>query len=204
MNYSLQLLFQTSLRFFFLFGPFFALSMFLYLTKDFTDKQRKKDATKIGLFAFFFCVAIIFFGKEIFSILGITLEAFRVGVGTMLLLDAISLVKGKTIPAQSDNQSDDIAIVPMTIPIIVGPAVIGTMLVIGTDTPTLNDKLFNILALFITSIIMWLMLYLSTTIERYIGKKKLNILSKMTGIYLGALASQMIMQGVRDGCLLSK
>ena len=43
---------------------------------------------------------------------------------------------------------------------------------------------------------MWLMLYLCVTIEKYVGTKKLTILSKMTGIYLAALASQMILQGV--------
>lgn len=201
MNYSLQSLFQTSLRFFCLLTPFFALSMFLYLTKNFTNKQMKKDATKIALSTFIFCVTMIFFGKKIFSILGITLDAFRAGVGTILLLDAIALVKGKIVPMQSDDDAGEIAIVPMTIPIIVGPAVIGTMLVVGTEATTLDTRLFNILALFFSCATIWIMLYLATTMEKYIGTKRINILSKMTGIYLAALASQMIMQGFRDSCL---
>lgn len=192
-----QELFPLIVRYFFLFAPVFALMMFLSLTRNFEDKRRKNDATKIALTSFLFSVVIIFIGEQIFNVLGITLNAFRVGVGTMLLLDGIGLVRGKITPPKNEDKNEEIVFVPMTIPVIIGPAVIGTLLVAGTDTgEDLNLKLIHILALFITSFLMWLMLYLCVTIEKYVGTKKLTILSKMTGIYLAALASQMILQGV--------
>ncbi|MGI6523900.1 MAG: MarC family protein [Bdellovibrionota bacterium] len=198
MDYTFSTLFKISLRFYFLLTPFFALSMFLYLTKNFSDKRRKSDATKIAITTFICCVIIIFFGETIFSVLGITLDAFRTGVGTILLLDAISLVKGRIVPPQSDSDTEEIVIVPMTIPILIGPAVMGTMLVLGIEAPSLNAKLFNIIALLIALFVIWAMLYLSVAMEKYLGKKRIVILSKITGIYLAALASQMIMQGLRD------
>lgn len=191
--------FILTLRYFFLFTPFFALMMFLYLTKNFEVKRRNKDAAKIAWLSFLFCVVIIFLGEKIFSILGITLNAFRVGVGTILLLDGIGLVRGKVLPPQTEDKNTEIVFVPMTIPVIIGPAVIGTLLVTGTDTAgKLDEKFMHLIALFITCVLVWLILFLSVSIEKYIGTKRLTIISKMTGIYLAALASQMILQGISN------
>lgn len=197
-----QELFPLTVRYFFLFAPVFALMMFLSLTRNFEDKRRKSDATKIALTSFLFSVVIIFLGEQIFKVLGITLNAFRVGVGTILLLDGIGLVRGKITPPKNDDKNEEIVFVPMTIPVIIGPAVIGTLLVAGNDVGSdLNLQLLHILALFITCVLVWIILYLCVTIEKYVGTKNLVILSKMTGIYLAALASQMIMQGVKNDFL---
>ncbi|MGI6681434.1 MAG: MarC family protein [Bdellovibrionota bacterium] len=192
-------IFSLTLRYFFLFTPFFALMMFLYLTKNFDEERRKKDATKIMITSFVVCVIMIFLGSQIFSILGITVNAFRVGVGTILLLDGIGLVKGRVSAPKNEDKEQEIVLVPMTIPIIIGPAMIGTLLVAGTDTAgSIEQRLVHIIALLVTSVLVWLLLYLSVSIEKSFGKKRIIVLSKITGIYLAALASQMIMQGISE------
>jgi len=192
---------QTTLRFWLLMAPFFAITMFLYLTKNFSTKRRQLDASKIAFSSFFLCIILIFFGQVIFNLIGITLHAFRVGVGIILLLDGISLVKGKIIPPNEDNQVEDIVIVPMTIPVLIGPAVIGTLMVISTELTYDMTLVYNLVAITISCFLIWLCLFLATSIEKYLGAQLINILSKMTGLYLAALASQMIVVGIKASLL---
>jgi multiple antibiotic resistance protein len=183
------------LKFFFLFTPFFALSMFLSMTGDYTEKHRRKLALMISIAVTVLCLGLLFLGNQIFEIFGITLNAFRVGVGTLLFLSAVSLVQGRKTPPDM-NQETDIAVVPLAMPVVVGPATIGTLLVMGAGLEDFREKTVGVLALLFAVICLGVMLLLGTAIERGIGHRGLNILSKLTGIILAALAAQMIMDGI--------
>ena len=189
--------FSGTLKFFFLFTPFFALSMFLCLTGAYTEQQKKRAANRIMISTFLLCVGLLFLGKQIFDLFGITLNAFRVGVGTILLLNGIGLVKGRIAEGESDPNRD-ITVVPMAIPVIVGPATIGAILVMGSDIKSVPDKLANLLGIAAASFCLWLMLYLATTVEKKLGQRGLEILSKITGLILASLAAQMMLMGLRD------
>ena len=183
------------LKFFFLFTPFFALSMFLSMTGDYTEKRRRKLAVMISIAVAVLCIGLLFLGNQIFAIFGITLNAFRIGVGALLFLSAVSLVQGRK--ASSDaNQEADIAVVPLAMPVIVGPATTGTLLVMGAGLSSVTEKAVGCLALLFAVLCVGVMLLLATAIERGIGYRGLNILSKLTGIILAALAAQMIMDGI--------
>jgi len=183
------------LKFFFLFTPFFALSMFLSMTGDYTEKHRRKLALMISIAVTVLCLGLLFLGNQIFEIFGITLNAFRVGVGALLFLSAVSLVQGRKTPPDM-NQETDIAVVPLAMPVVVGPATIGTLLVMGAGLEDFREKTVGVLALLFAVICLGVMLLLGTAIERGIGHRGLNILSKLTGIILAALAAQMIMDGI--------
>lgn len=183
------------LKFFFLFTPFFALSMFLSMTGEYTEQRRRRLAVTTMLAVAVLCVGLLHLGNQIFAIFGITLDAFRVGVGVLLFLSAISLVQGHK-PPPDINQEADIAVVPLAMPVIVGPATIGTLLVMGAGLTSIPQKIVGSLALLTAVASLGLMLLLGTSIKRGIGHRGLNILSKLTGIILAALAAQMIMDGV--------
>ena len=183
------------LKFFFLFTPFFALSMFLSMTGDYTEKRRRKLAVMISVAVAVLCIGLFFLGNQIFAIFGITLNAFRIGVGTLLFLSAVSLVQGRKASPDA-NQEADIAVVPLAMPVIVGPATTGTLLVMGAGLGNLTEKVVGSLALLFAVLCLGVMLLLATAIERGIGHRGLNILSKLTGIILAALAAQMIMDGI--------
>jgi len=183
------------LKFFFLFTPFFALSMFLSMTGDYTEKHRRKLALMISIAVTVLCLGLLFLGNQIFEIFGITLNAFRVGVGALLFLSAVSLVQGRKTPPDI-NQETDIAVVPLAMPVVVGPATIGTLLVMGAGLEDFREKTVGVLALLSAVVCLGVMLLLGTAIERGIGHRGLNILSKLTGIILAALAAQMIMDGI--------
>lgn len=186
---------SNALKFFFLYTPFFALSMFLCITEDMEERVRRRLSWRIMLATFSVCLVLLFLGRAIFSIFGITLDAFRVGVGTILLLSAMGLAKGRTVEAPS-GKDDDIAIVPMAIPVIVGPATIGTILVLGTELATPVAKTACILAMAAACTALWAMLYLATSLERRFGRRVFAILSRITGLVLASLASQLILSGI--------
>lgn len=195
MHDQLHHLLNVSLKFFFLFTPFFALSMFLSMTGDYTEPRRRKlalmTATAVGVL----CIGLIFLGNQIFALFGITLNAFRIGVGILLFLSAVSLMQGNKATAER-LQEADIAVVPLAIPVIVGPATTGTLLVMGAGLQNIADKIVGVLGVLCAVAALGAMLLLATAIERAIGHRGLNILSKLTGIILAALAAQMVMDGI--------
>jgi multiple antibiotic resistance protein len=195
MHDSLQFFVAVWLKFFFLFTPFFALSMFLSMTVDYTESRRRRLAVMTSAAVAVLCLGLLFLGNQIFALFGITLNAFRIGVGALLFLSAISLVQGRKTPPD-ENQEADIAVVPLAMPVIVGPATTGTLLVMGAGLKDVSEQVIGSLALLFAVLCMGVMLLLATAIERGIGQRGLNILSKLTGIVLAALATQMMADGV--------
>lgn len=193
---SLAFGFSIWLRFFFLFTPFFALTMFLTLTQAYTEFQRRKLAVQVSFATAVVCISLFFFGKVVFSIFGITLDAFRVGAGALLFLSAVRLVYAKEAPPVA-NSDEDMAVVPMAIPVIVGPATTGALLVLGGEMPDTSHRLIGLIALILAIITLGTILFIGSSIEQVLGKKGLGILSKITGLILAALAAQMILMGVQ-------
>lgn len=183
------------LKFFFLLTPFFALSMFLSITQRLQDKQRRKLAIRVFFAVTLVCVVLFFFGNTLFALFGITLDAFRIGAGGLLFLTAVNLIQGD-LDAALSGTNDDVAVVPLAIPIIIGPATIGAILILGAEITALHLKLLGFIALVAAVTAVSLILYLASMIERSIGKRGLSILSKITGLFLAALAAQMIMTGI--------
>jgi multiple antibiotic resistance protein len=131
------------IKLFFVLTPFFGLTMFLSMTEDYEAPRRRKLALSVAIAVAISCLALFFVGLQIFSILGITVDAFRIGAGVLLMLSGISLVNGKAATAVAAG-SDDVAVVPLAIPIFVGPATIGTLLVLGAELDTLTTKMIGL------------------------------------------------------------
>jgi multiple antibiotic resistance protein len=193
---SLNFMFSIWLRFFFLFTPFFALTMFLSMTKTYTEPQRRKLAMQVTLAVAVLCVSLFFFGKVVFTVFGITLDAFRVGAGALLFLSAVRLVQSNEVPAAT-NENEDIAVVPLAIPIVVGPATIGALLVLGGEMPDAASRTLGCVALFFAIGCLFLILLSGSAIEKALGKRGLGILSKITGLILAAMAAQMMLTGLQ-------
>lgn len=188
---------NTFIKFFFLLTPFFALTMFLTMTDGMNNQSRKKLALKITISVYVSCLILFLFGKEIFSIFGITIDAFRIGAGSLLFITAVGLVNSKMSQA-SYNFEDDIAVVPLAIPIIVGPATIGAILIMGVEIETFKLKIIGLSALFTSIFFVGTMLYLASYLENVLKKKGLTIISKITGLILSALAAQLVFTGIKN------
>lgn len=187
---------NTYIKFFFLLTPFFLLSTFLSMTKEMDAPARGRLSIKVTTAVIVICIVIFLIGDYIFQLCGITLNSFRIGTGVLLFLSAISLVMG-TDKVQTKDSSEDISVVPLAIPVTVGPATTGALLVMGVELQHMWDRIIRLSALCAAIISVGLLLYMSGSIERVVKKQGLTILSKITGLILAALAAQMVMTGVQ-------
>lgn len=187
------------LKFTFMFTPFFVLTMFLSMTKDYDDVKRRCLAIRVMVAIIVLCLGFFFFGKVVFRLFGITLDAFRIGAGALLFLSSVQLVQSRpesiTISGADD---EDIAVVPLAMPIVIGPAIIGTLFILGAELDTPVERAVGVISLLASSVTVGVMLLIGTYIEQAVGKKNLRIISKITGLILSALAAQMIFTGIRN------
>jgi multiple antibiotic resistance protein len=149
------------------------------------------------------CVSLIIFlfGSFIMRLFGITVDAFRAGSGVLLMLTAIAAVNRQPSDAQKTFKFDkiqELALVPMAVPMTAGPAVLGTLMVEGTDAKTMLDKLAIILAIILATSSIGVCLIFADKIEALLGHSRIIILSKLTGLILSAIAVQMIVVGVKS------
>lgn len=182
-----------TLKFFFLFTPFFALSMFLAMTSERSSAERRRLAHRVALATVVIAGLLLFFGQAIFAVFGITVDAFRIGAGILLLLTAISLMNPKTVAAK---EGEDISVVPLAMPVIVGPASCGAIMVSSAELHGAASLLTGFAALATSLGAVWVILLLGAWFERRLGKRGISILMRLTALILAALSAQMIMTGV--------
>lgn len=187
--------FNIFIKIFFLITPFFVLSTFISLTDSFSPAKRRLTALKMAISIIVVCLILFWFGGAIFNLFGITLDSFRVGTGVLLMLSAITLVRGN-----NDEQKDtkrDVSVVPLAIPVAVGPGTIGAIMVLSTELITLPDKIVAITAIITAALLTGLFCLLSEPIRRLLGENGLAVLSKLTGLVIAALAAQFVLTGIR-------
>lgn len=185
------------LKFFFLLSPFFAVTIFLAMTNGMENSKRHFIALKTTGAMIAICFFLFFFGNFLFKVFGITLDAFKIGAGSILFLTSISLVRGK--PSSEElEKGGDISVTPLAIPLIVGPGTIGALLVMGAEICTTQKHIVGCAALGSVIICVGIFLYLAVYIEKIIGKNGLNVLSKISGLMLSALAAQIIFTGIKN------
>lgn len=193
----MTMLFSLYLKMLVLYSPFFVLSCFISLSRGHAIRERKRLAWKIALAVLVSSLLLYLFGKHIFDVFGITIDAFRIGAGSVLFISALGMAQGKSV-VQSDNVQQDVTIVPLTIPITVGPGTIGALLVMGATQPAWSDKLIAMSGIGLASLTVGIVLYLSNQIERLLGDQGLQIVSRLMGLFVCALAAQIIFTGIRN------
>ena len=186
------------IRLFVLLSPFCTLSLFISCSGDLNAREQRSFAIRIAVAIWIICVLFYLFGQAIFGFLGITLDAFRVGAGVVLFLNGLDLVRGSGIPkAKMCAGSGDMAVVPMAIPYTVGPATIGVLLLMGANvTGGMAQRLTEMAAITIVGVLVGLLLTFARQLEIVLKEKGLSILGKLTGMYLVALAAQIIFTGI--------
>ena len=190
---------STLLKMFFIMTPFFVLSVFLTITNDATPSEKRKLAVKVTFSVIVISLILLFFGQHIFKVFGITLDAFKIGAGALLFLTAVGLIYGnKDGQKPTDKNLSDLAVVPLALPITIGPGTIGVLLVIGAEFHTISKLIIGSLALLCAILLIGTMLYLSSIIEKFIGKDGLLIISKITGLFLAALSAQIMFDGIKS------
>lgn len=190
---------STFLKIFFIMSPFFVITVFLTVTKESSLAIRQKLAIKVTLSVIVMSLVLLFFGGNIFAIFGITLDAFRIGAGALLFLTAIQLVNGSNEDTKTDNNNAlDSAVVPLALPVTIGPGTIGILLVMGADYKNTTELIIGSSALVLAVIAIGFMLYSSSFFEKIISQQGLTVLSKVTGIFVAAISAQIMFTGIKN------
>ncbi|SET57896.1 multiple antibiotic resistance protein [Marinobacter segnicrescens] len=190
---------SSTIRFLFLLAPFFVVSMFLALTRGLPAAEKASIIKRASISALILGLVLFFAGPVLFSAIGITLNSFRIGAGSLLFLTAISLVTSGTrnhATGLPEEERDDVAVVPLAIPVMIGPATIGAILVYGAELKAVPEVAGGLFGLLSSLLILAVLLHLSGHLEKLLGKTGLNILSKISGLILSAMAAEIVMTGV--------
>ena len=196
---------------FFLVDPFAALPTFLAVTADQDAAKRVRTARKASLTALVILTAFAAAGQYIFRIFGITLPAFEIAGGIILLLIGLDMLEAKRSATQESSgdtdaatTKDDAGIVPMGIPMLAGPGAITSVMVLVGQAQDLRERLAIYSAILITCTVSFLVLGSAMRVARLMGDTGIRILVRIMGLLLVALAVQDFVNGLADLGVLSR
>jgi multiple antibiotic resistance protein len=189
--------FSIYIKMFFLLAPFFSMSIFLKMSEKMTTSARRRSAAGASLSTLIAITVFFFFGKPLFQVLGITLAAFQIGAGTTLFLTSVMLVLGISKPPQT-GEGEDFTVVPLSLPIIVGPGTIGTLMVWSAQMTNFEEQMMTFSAIFCGGLTMAVFLLLAEHIQKLLGPKILTVMIKLTALILTALAAQIVFTGINN------
>ena len=130
----------TSIKLYALMTPPAVLSAFISGTKEYGKKQKVTVAFKTSTAIFIIGVVLYLFGSNLFELFGFTLDAFRIGSGVLLMLTAVALMNDDGSQVHTKREGD-ISVVPLAIPLGMGPASIGAVMVMGASAEDLHEML---------------------------------------------------------------
>ena len=196
---------------FFLVDPFAALPTFLAVTAGADADRRKRIARKASLTALIFLSAFAVAGQYIFKMFGITLPAFEIAGGVILLLIGLDMLEAKrsaTQEASADTEpaasKEDAGIVPLGIPMLAGPGAIASVMVLVGQAQTRWQMAAILGSIFITAAICYFVLGNSDRVARALGETGIRILVRIMGLLLVALAVQYFVNGMADLGVIAK
>ncbi len=197
---------------FFLVDPFAALPTFLAVTAGADAPRRRAMARKASITAFVVLAAFALAGQYIFRLFGITLPAFEIAGGVILLLIGLDMLNAKRSPTQETGpeaaaaaEKEDAGIVPLGIPMLAGPGSITSVMVLVGQAQGHWSLVGAILgAIGVTALICFLVLGNSGRVAAVLGETGIRILVRIMGLLLVALAVQYFVNGMVDLGVVSK
>jgi len=196
MEKVLQILQEVGLTFVPLFVAMDAigvLPILLPLTQDMKVSERRRVIRLAVLTALGLGLGFVAIGKGIFLFLGIEVADFLIAGGLILfLLAAKDLITGKMMEAEASVGADMIGVVPLGTPLVVGPAVLTTLLILID----LYSIVIVIVSFIVNLAIAWLLFAQANRVVAFLGQGGVRATSKVVSLFLAAIAIKMIRQGV--------
>jgi multiple antibiotic resistance protein len=192
---------------FFVVDPLSAVPFFLAMTRNATAEERRATALRASFTAGVVLAAFALAGDWIFRLLGISLGAFKIAGGIVLLLLALDMIRtqpSRTRITEKEVEAgagkEDVAIVPLAMPLLAGPGSIATAVVLVARARA--GPWWHVTAVLgaiaVTAVASYLILAGATRTERVLGRTGLAIIERVAGLLLVAVAVQFVMDGLRE------
>lgn len=186
--------------------PFAAIPPFLAMTSSDTTAQRRRMARTACVTAAGVMAAFALLGPAIFRMFGITLPAFQVAGGLVLLLSALDMLRAqksalKETPEEvaEGMSKDDIAITPLAVPLLAGPGAITTSIVLAGRATSLPQKAIFFTLIALVALLSYWTLTLAAESAKKLSPTLLNIMTRLMGLLLAAIGVQFILSALKIG-----
>lgn len=188
-------------------GPVDLAALLAGLTPYHTSGERRALAVRAVLIASVILLFFAFGGKAMLDWLGISLAALRISGGILLLILAVSMVFGKETGGGRSSEEEtteamqkkDIAVFPLAMPLIAGPASTGAALLLMAGTKGDPLQQIAVIAGMLIVLTLTLLLFMAASgVQRLLGVTGLHVISRMAGLILAALAVQFMLDGIQE------
>ena len=176
---------------FFIFDPLASLPIFLTLTRRANEKERVHSANMAVLVAIILFFIFVIIGKQLLDMFGVSIPGFQVAGGLVLLLMALEIIFGLEITTRGDQ---NVAWVIIATPVLSGPGVITTSILLVNEYGHLTTIIAGLIALLIT----WIFFRNAAVILKFLGNTTVDIFGRIIGLLIAALGIEFIMDGVFD------
>ena len=190
----------------FIIDPFAVVPVYLTLTERFSEESRAHIRRKAVLIALVLLIGFAVSGMKFFELFGITLPAFQIAGGLLLLILGVTQLnaeKSKVTATEQDEglSRDDISVFPLATPLLAGPGAISTVILLVTKAESGIRFAELLVAITACMVVGFLVLKFSSLLYRALGNTGLNLLSRIMGIVLTAVAVQFVLNGLREAGL---
>ncbi len=176
--------------------------IFIALTQGMTPAQRRAVAMRSCLIAAVLMLVFLFFGEAVLGFIGISMPAFRVAGGLLLFLTALEMLfqrrQDRREATAAEDEPDDPSVFPLALPLIVGPGAITTLILLAGQAKGAADMAAIIGVMFLVLLLVFAAFLAAPPIERALGKTGINIVTRVLGMLLAALATQFVIDGIRQ------
>lgn len=186
-------------------NPLGAIPIFLSLTKNNSDQEIKKISTTCAFTIFLTITVGMVFGGKILQFFGISIASFRIGGGILLGTMAFNMLSAKQHNSKINQDEidaksnvDEIGIVPLAIPLLAGPGTISTSIIHAEKFNGIGEYVSSVIVTVLVSFVIKYILRFSRTIGSKIGTVGLNVMTRIMGLMLMALAVEFISGGVKQ------
>ncbi|MGP0070391.1 MAG: MarC family protein [Bryobacteraceae bacterium] len=187
----------------FIVDPIATIPTFLILTADSEQRQRRHMAKRAAWTCFVVLAGFAMAGTLIFKMFGITLPAFRIAGGLIMILIGLDMVQArrsqtKETPAETEQamEKDDVGIVPLGVPMLAGPGSISTVIALMAQSTSWAHSIFIMVAVALTAFLSYWTLAAADRLGRRMGDTGIHILTRFMGLLLMAIAVQFILSGL--------
>jgi multiple antibiotic resistance protein len=186
-------------------NPLLVTSVFLALTGRYPPEARRRVALRTSGISLGVLLAFAVFGTLLFKVFAITTGAFQIAGGLILFTAALGMLHAQPTRMQQTPEElaeamgrDDVAVVPLAIPMTSGPGAITTVIMLSSEAGGVPNMLVLVVAIVIAIATVWLMLRNADRIGRFLGPSGLNITTRLMGLILATVAVQFVIHGIES------
>ena len=186
-------------------NPIGAVPFYLHFTQNMSGPQRRRTIRVAAVTSFLVISVSAIAGLRIIEFFGISIASFQVGGGLLLLISAVNMLnanqaesKGSDVGEGRDraDAGDSIAVVPLTIPLLTGPATISTMVIYAQKTRTLFEHAVLVGYGVVIGVATFVVFSASGRIARVLGQTGINVMTRLMGLILAAMAVELLADGL--------